>query len=114
MYYVYHKDVFNIQELEPEAKMEQLELFTENTLDNGIGNVAAVSNVLASIGINDEVPNGKDTENLIIDPKVTESILNTVSNLVLSDLKVGNNDAQAQSAAKTGGRYYKLTQFLVD
>ena len=92
--------------------MKQLELFTENTLDNGIGNVAAVSNVLASIGINDEVPNGKDTENLIIDPKVTESILNTVSNLVLSDLKLGSNDAQTQSAAKTGGRYYKLKHFM--
>ena len=87
---------------------------TENTANNGVGDVAAVSNVLASIGITDEVPNMKDNENLILDPKITESMLNSVSNLVLSDLRVDSNDAQAQSAAKTAGRYYKLTQFYVN
>ena len=89
--------------------MEELEKLTENTAENGIGDIAAVSNVLASIGISDKV---EDIENLTIDQELTESILNTVSNLVLSDLRIAHNEDGTMSASKTGGRYNELSFHL--
>ena len=87
-----------------------MEALTENTAENGIGDIAAVSDVLASINISDKV---EDTKNLTINQKLTESILNTVSYLVLTDLKIAHNEAETLSASITGGRYNKLSQFLV-
>ena len=101
--------MFNIQELKPEAKMKELEKLTQNTAENGIGDIAAVSNVLASIGISDKV---EDTKNLTIDQELTESILNTVSHLVLSDLRIAHNEGGTMSASKTGGRYNELSFHL--
>ena len=98
--------MFNIQELEPEAKMKELEKLTQNTAEIGIGDIAAVSDVLASINISDKV---EDTKNLTIDQELTESILKTVSNLVLSDLRIAHNEAGTMSASKTGGRYNELS-----
>ena len=90
--------------------MKELEKLTENTAENGIGDIAAVSDVLASINISDKV---EDIENLMIDQELTESILNTVSYLVLTDLKIAHNEDETLSASKTGGRYNKLTHFIV-
>ena len=56
-------------------KMEQLEKLTKNTVENIIGDVEAVSNILTTISISDKAENQKETRDRMIDQKVTESIL---------------------------------------
>ena len=55
--------------------MEQLKKLTKNTVENIIGDVEAVSNILTTISISDKAENQKETRDRMIDQKVTESIL---------------------------------------
>ena len=48
---------------------------TKNTVENIIGDVEAVSNILTTISMSDKVENQKETRDRMIDEKVTESIL---------------------------------------
>ena len=68
---------------------------------NGIGDVEAVSNVLESINISDS---GTQQE-ILINHDVTQSIVNSVSNLVDSDLMIAEDITEIQSASKIGERY---------
>ena len=63
-----------------------------------------MSNVLNSIGISDETDPTKDTADKELKQEVTESILNAVSNLVKSDLKIADNRTETKSASKISGR----------
>ena len=72
-----------------------MEKMTNNTVMNGIGDVKAVSNVLESIVKSDEGENGVGS----ISEVVTQSVLNTVSNLVKSNFKTADNDTETQSAS---------------
>ena len=80
-----------------------LEAFTKNAARNGIGDVQAVSEVLKSIGLSDKVEKSLAGAG-VIKQKTTERILKTLSNLLESDLRVPDNQAQTKSASKIGGR----------
>ena len=55
-----------------------MEAITSKTADNGLGDVAVVTDIIESI---------TDSATEALSPNLTESILQTVSNLVESDLK---------------------------
>ena len=88
--------------MKPEEKIEQLQELTENPAQIGIADVEATSDVLESIGIDDDF---EEVENKMIDQELTEGILESVSNLVMTDLRIPNDKAAVQSASKKSGRY---------
>ena len=77
-----------------------MEKMTDNEGMNGIGDVEAVSNVLASI-----VKSGNISE------AVTQSVLNIVSNLLKSDFKTADNDDETQLASKISDGYIVFIGF---
>jgi len=80
-----------------DEKADIMESLTNDTATNGIGDVAAVSNVLDSITSADE-----DGETATISTNLTTSILNTVSNLVVSNFDLSeNNTATAANISNT-------------
>jgi len=83
------------QNVSNEDKTAQMEKMTNNTVMNGIGDVKAVSDVLESIVKSDE----GEKEGGNISEAVTQSVLNTVSNLVKSDFKTADDDTETQSAS---------------
>ena len=91
--------------LSSEEKTEKLKDITRNRGKNGIGDAEAVSQVLKSIGISNKLTNDNGT---VIEQKVTKNILNTMSNLVDSDMKISKDREETQSASKIGDRYGKL------
>ena len=94
-----------MQSATPEEKADELEKLTENTEMNGIGDVEGVANVLKSIGISDVVENGNEANATALNIRVAKSILNSVSNLVESDFKIADTEAETLFASKTSGRY---------
>lgn len=66
---------------------------------NGLGDVEAVSQVLTSIGISDD--SSKIDKAEPIEEKVTKTILESVSNLVQSDLKVASSETKQASNIST-------------
>ena len=78
---------------------------TENTETNGIGDVEEVANVLKSIGINDAFESENSANETTLNKRVAKSILKSVSNLVESDFKIADAEAETLSASKTSGRY---------
>lgn len=68
-------------------KSDQLVDLTSNTARNGLGDVEAVSEVLDSMLVDDEE----------LTQDTTENILNSVSNLVQSDLKVADDEVETAS-----------------
>ena len=89
-------------------KVEQLEKLTRNTTNNGIGDVEATSNVLKAIGISADAMNEDEAD--IIERKVAESILNSVSNLVQSNLRIARNEEATRSASKISNRLTNLVK----
>jgi hypothetical protein len=85
----------------PDEKARKLKELTQNTENNGIGDVEAVSEVLKSIGISEKFMKEKDS---VIGEKMTENIVNTVSNLVNSNLRIAKDRVETQSAGKIGDR----------
>jgi len=85
---------------DPKQTTEKLEDLTEDSSRNGIGDVEAVSAVLSNIGISSDV---SDTNKEEISPDVTKGILNVVSNLVKSDLRIAPNQNDTASASKISG-----------
>ena len=92
--------LFPLQVADPDEKIRKLEELTGGT-PNGIGDVEAASNVLDSIKISDS---GTQQE-MSINHNMTQSIVNSVSNLVDSDLMIAEDTAEIQSASKIGNRY---------
>ena len=66
---------------------------------NGLGDVEAVSQVLSSIGISNDTSKTDKAES--IKEEVTKTILESVSNLVQSDLKVASSETQQASNIST-------------
>ena len=92
--------LFPLQVADPDEKIRKLEELTGGT-PNGIGDVEAASNVLESINISDS-----GTQQAIsINHNMTQSIVNSVSNLVDSDLMIAEDVTEIQSASKIGERY---------
>ena len=87
-----------------EEKTEALEDLTEDTATNGLGDVAAVSDVLTSMGISAEAPGDTDQPQEELNKETTQSIVNSVSNLVRSDLKIADNDTETKAASGIAGR----------
>ena len=92
--------LFPLQVADPDETIRKLEELTGGT-PNGIGDVEAASNVLESINISDS---GTQQE-MSINHNMTQSIVNSVSNLVDSDLMIAEDTAEIQSASKIGNRY---------
>ena len=92
--------LFPLQSADLDEKTQQLEELTGGT-PNGIGDVEAASNVLRSINISDS---GTQQE-ISINHNMTRSIVNSVSNLVDSDLMIPEDTTEIQSASKIGNRY---------
>ena len=88
--------------LSSEEKARKLKNLTQNTEKNGIGDVKAVSEVLKSIGISKKFMKEKDS---VIGEEMTKNIVNTMSNLVNSNLKIARESAETQSAGKIGAGY---------
>ena len=90
-----------LQSLSPEDKAQQLEELTGGT-ESGVGDVEAVSNVLTSIGISD---NEEILNVTLINENTTQNILNSVSNIVDSDLNLPRDEAAIQNTSQIGDRY---------
>ena len=91
-----------MQLADPDEKTQQLEELTGG-VPNGIGDVEAASNVLKSINISD---NGIQQE-MTINKEMAQNILNSLSNLVDSDLMVARTEIE--STSKIGDRYINVT-----
>ena len=88
--------------LTSEKKARKLNNLTQNTENNGIGDVEAVSQVLKSIGRSKKFMKEK---NSVIGEEMTQNIVNTMSNLVNSNLRIAKDRAETQLAGKIGYRY---------
>ena len=85
-----------------QTTLNKLEVLTRSTSRNGIGDVVAVSQVLNSIYITDNI--GENPREKGIEQEMTECILKTVSNLVESDLRVPNIQTETKSVSRIGER----------